>query len=483
MSATTDAVVVGSGPNGLAAAVTLAHAGLSVTLIEASDRVGGGLRSIEATLPGVRHDEFAAVHALAPASPFFRAWGLAQRVDLVVPEVSFAHAIDRRALVAYRDLDRTAERLGPTGAAWRRAFAPLAARIDALTELTLGALLSLPAAPSVAARLALTALDSAEVFGRGTLRGDARTLLAGVAAHAVGIVPSLATAGAGVVLAAHAHAGGWAIPVGGSAAIADALAADLIAHGGRIETGRTVDDLAELDARAVLLDVSPGALARIAGDRLPRGYVRELRRFAHGDAAARVDLLLDGPIPWSDPEVGGAAAVHLGGDARTIGAGERAVARGREPEAPYVLLSEPSRFDPGRAPTGQHVVWAYTHVPRGSASDRTEAVLDVLERSAPGARDRVIATAHRSARQLEASNPNLVGGDIAGGAITVSQLLRRPTMSSEPWRTPADGVYLCSASTAPGPGVHGMAGWHAARIALRDRFGLAAPFAPQRDAA
>ena len=315
------------------------------------------------------------------------------------------------------------------------------------------------------------------------MRGDARTLFAGVAAHAVGMVPSLATAGAGVVLAAHAHATGWAVPIGGSAAIADALAADLIAHGGRIETGRTVRDLGEVDARAVVLDVSPRALAGIAGDRLPAGFRNEMLRFAYGDAAARVDLLLDGPIPWSVPEVGEAATVHLGGDARAIGAGERAVARGREPDAPYVLLSQPSRFDTGRAPDGRHVVWSYTHVPRGSTSDRTEAVLDVIERSAPGIRDRVIASAHRSAHQLEMSNPNLVGGDIGGGAISASQLLRRPTASAEPWRTPVPGVYLCSASTAPGPGVHGMGGWHAARVALRDRFGLAAPFSPLRPAA
>lgn len=477
-----DAAVVGSGPNGLAAAVTLAHAGLRVHVIEASDRIGGGLRSIEATLPGVQHDEFAAVHALAPASPFFRAWGLAEHVELVVPDVSFAHTVGDRALLAHRDLARTADGLGAAGAGWRRTFAPLVARIDELTELTLGSLLRLPASPAVAARLALTTLDSAEVFGRGTLRGDARTLFAGVAAHAVGVVPSLATAGAGLVLAAHAHAGGWAIPIGGSAAIAAALVADLRAHGGTIETGRTLTDLREVDAAITLLDVAPGAFADIAGDRLPGRYRRELARFAHGDGAARVDLLLDGPIPWRDPAVGDAAAVHLGGDAAAIGRAEHLVARGQDPEHPYVLLSQPSRFDPTRAPQGQHVVWAYTHVPHGSTRDRTEAVLEVIERAAPGVRDRVLAVAHRSAHQLELSNPNLVGGDIAGGAVNVSQLLRRPTASAEPWRTPLRGVYLCSASTAPGPGVHGMAGWHAARTALRDEWEMTAPFTGERAA-
>ncbi|SIT78549.1 NAD(P)/FAD-dependent oxidoreductase [Microbacterium sp. RU33B] len=483
MTGAPDAIVVGSGPNGLAAAVTLAHAGLAVTVIEAADRIGGGLRSIEATLPGVRHDEFAAVHPLALASPFFREWGVTDRVPFVVPEVSFAHALDDRSLIAYRDLERTVRRLGTSGRGWRRALSPLVERIDALTALSLGSLLTIPASPSMAARLALTSLDSAEVFGRGALRGDARTLFSGVAAHAVGIVPSLATAGAGLVLAAHAHAAGWGIPIGGSSAIADGLAADLLAHGGRIEVGHTVQDLRDVRADAVLLDVAPAALADIAGDELPWRYTQELRRFAHGDGAARIDLVLDGPIPWRDPEVGDAAAVHLGGDARTISAGERAVAHGRDADIPYVLLSQPSRFDPSRAPGGHHVVWAYTHVPHGSSSDRTEAVLTVLERAAPGIRDRIIATAHRSARQLEAANHNLVGGDIAGGAITVSQLLRRPTLSSEPWRTPTPGLYLCSASTAPGPGVHGMSGWHAARTALRERFGLAAPFSPESRAA
>jgi phytoene dehydrogenase-like protein len=474
---TADAVVVGSGPNGLTAAVTLAHAGLSVEVVEASDRWGGGLRAIDATVDGVIHDEFAAVHPLALASPFFRRWGLTDRVRFIVPEISYAHPLGDETVLAYRDLERTATELGAGGDAWRRAFSPLVDSIGRVSELTLGAPIDAARHAGLAARLAMTTLDLAETFGSGTLRdAPARALLAGVAAHAIGIVPSLATIAAAIVLAAHGHAGGWAIPVGGSAAIADALVGDLVARGGRIETGRQVRSLDELDARIVLLDVAPGAAAAIASDAFPRGYRRELRKFAHGDAAARVDLLLDGPIPWRDERIGRAAAVHLGGTERQIAAGERAVARGALPDAPYVLLSQPSAHDASRAPDGKHVVWAYTHVPNGSTEDRTEAVLSAIEAAAPGVRDRVIARAHRSAAQLELSNANLVGGDIAGGAVSVSQLLRRPTFSSEPWRTPADGVYLCSASTSPGPGVHGMSGWHAARAALLHEFGLAAPF-------
>lgn len=477
-----DAYVVGSGPNGLAAAVTLARAGLSVTVIEAREQWGGGLRSSELTLPGFLHDEFAAVHPMALASPFFQAWGLQDRVDFVVPEISYGHPLPDRAVFAHRDLEATVAGLGDTrgsGRTWRELFGPLVEQIDALAHLTLGPLWGVPHDPAVAARLGYTTVNLAETFWRNTLRDPrARALLAGVSAHAVGRMPSLAVVGAGTVLAAHAHARGWGLPVGGSQRIADALVADITAHGGSIELGHTVANLDELgDARVVMLDVTPQSLLTMAGDRLPAQYSKTLGKFRHGNAAARVDFALDGPVPWSDAGLREPAALHLGGTWNQIRRSEREVSRGKHPENPYVLLAQPTVHDPSRAPAGQHIVWAYTHVPAGSMRDPTETIAAAIEKLAPGFRDRILQSRGASARNLNLANANLVGGDITGGAMTLPQLVARPVLSADPWRTPARGVYLCSASTAPGPGVHGMAGWHAARSALRHDFGLEDPLA------
>ncbi|GAA1060261.1 phytoene desaturase family protein [Agromyces bracchium] len=473
-----DAIVVGAGPNGLAAAVTLARAGLSVRVVEAAPEPGGGARTAELTLPGFRHDVCSAVHPMALASPFFRAFGLERRIELRVPELSFGHPLDGgRAGLAWHDLDRTVDGLGRDGRAYRRLISPLVAHEEAVTEFTGSTLVRVPRHPLVAARFGLRALEQGTPAWNVRFRDEAApAMLTGVAAHAIRPLPSIGTSGAGLVLTMHAHARGWPIPVGGSGAIVDALVADLVAHGGEVVTDAAVDDLGALPpARAVLLDLTPRALARLAGDRLPARYRRALRGFRYGNAAAKVDFALAGPVPWANHDLARAGTLHLGGTREEIAAGERDVARGRHPSSPYVLVSQPSTLDDSRAPAGRHVLWTYTHVPAGSTLDPTEAVTRQIERFAPGFRDLVLATSSRSAAQMQSENANYIGGDIASGAPSLAQLVRRPVLSPDPWRTPLAGVYLASASTPPGPGVHGLAGWHAAASALRREFGLGMP--------
>lgn len=470
-----DAIVVGAGPNGLAAAVTLARAGLAVRVYEAASTPGGGARTAELTLPGFRHDVCSAVHPMALASPFFRAFGLEQRIDLRLPPASFGHPLDGgQAGIAYRDIERTAEGLGRDGKAYARLMGPLAGHADAVADFTGSTLVRVPRHPLVAARFALAALEQGTRLWNARFRGDvAPAMLSGVAAHAIRPLPSLPTAGAGLALTAHAHARGWPIPVGGSQAIVDALVADLVAHGGEVLTDAAIDDLSELPpARAVLLDVTPRALAGIAGHRVPPRYLRALRRFRYGNAAAKVDFALSGPVPWTNPELALAGTVHVGGTRAEMSVAEAAVHRGRHAASPYVLVSQPSIVDPGRAPEGRHVLWAYTHVPAGSRLDPTDAVTRQIERFAPGFRDVVLASSSMSAVEMQEHNANYIGGDIAAGAPSLLQLVRRPVVSPDPWRTPIPGVYLASASSPPGPGVHGLAGWHAALSALRHEFGV-----------
>ncbi|MCS5736152.1 phytoene desaturase family protein [Herbiconiux daphne] len=473
-----DVAVVGSGPNGLAAAVTMARAGLSVRVFEAAGAPGGGARSAELTLAGHLHDVCSAVHPMALASPFFQAFGLDERVSFAIPDVSYAQVLaGGRAALAWRDLERTADGLGADGEAWRRLFAPLVRHHDAVVDLTMGPLVRRPRHPVVAAEFGARALATAGSAAAGFSTDAASGLLAGVSAHSIGRVGSLGARGTALLLGTLAHTpGGWPIPVGGSQAIVDALVADLVAHGGEVVTETRIDSLHDLpSAHAVLLDVTPRALDAIGGDLLPRGYRRALREFRYGDAASKVDFVLDGEVPWADAAVALAGTVHLGGGAAEVDAAEREVAQGRHPSTPFVLLSQPSAFDPGRAPEGHAMVWAYTHVPRGSGRDMTEAVTERIEQFAPGFRDRIVASAAIPASALQLYNANYVDGDIASGAATFGQLLARPVLSATPWRTPLDGVYLCSASTTPGPGVHGMAGWQAAREALRDVFGITEP--------
>ncbi len=470
----TDVEIVGSGPNGLAAAVTLARAGLSVRVYERLSQLGGGASTREEAAPGFRFDTCSAVHPLALASPFFRAFGLARRVEFVTPEVSFAHPLPGGASgIAYRDLARTVAELGRDGAAYRRLLGPLSAHAREVARFTGSTLLRVPPHPIVAARFGLRTLWQGSPLWRAGFTGEtAPAMITGVAAHAIVPQPSPVAAAAGLALQAHAHAAGWPIPLGGSQAISDALADDLRAHGGEIVTDHEVASLDELTARAVVLDVTPRALVRLAGGRMPARYRRALERFRYGSGAATVHFALSAPVPWADERIARAGTVHIGGTREEIAAGENAVLAGRHAASAYVLVSQPSVFDPSRAPAGSHALWTYTHVPTGSTVDQTEAVTRAIERVAPGFRDVIIASHSATAADLAAHNPNYVGGDIGAGAATLGQLLARPVLRTDPWRTPMRGVYLCGASTVPGPGVHGQSGWFAARSALQHEFGI-----------
>jgi len=470
-----DAVVVGAGPNGLAAAVTLARAGLSVQVIERGETIGGGARTSELTLPGFRHDMCSAVHPMALASEFFRRFELEKRIELVTPEASFGHPLDDgRAGIAYRDIERTVEMLGRDGPAWRRLMAPLAQQADLVSDFTGNTLVRVPRHPITALQFGLRSLEQGLATWNARFRLDvAPAMLSGVAAHSIRPMPSLATAGVALSLTTYAHARGWPIPIGGSQTIVDALAADLRAHGGEIVTGQSVTELPR--AKAVIFTTSARALGEIAGAALPQRYLKSLKNFQYGNAVAKVDFALSGPVPWTNPELHGTGTLHLGGSREEIARGEREVHEGKHPASPYVLVAQPSTFDQSRAPEGKHVLWAYTHVPRDSTVDATEAITAQIERFAPGFRDLILASTHQTARDMENYNPNYVGGDIASGAPSLAQLIARPVVSPDPWRTPAKGIYLGSSSAAPGPGVHGLVGWHAAKSALKHEFGLQPP--------
>lgn len=470
-----DVVVVGAGPNGLAAAVVLARAGLGVRVYERSGWPGGGAATRQLTLPGFAHDVGSAVHPLAFASRFFRDFGLRDRIRFVVPEVSFAQPLTAgRSALAYRDLARTAEHLGVDGPAYARLLRPLVERSEAIAALTGGSLLRVPPGLGAAVAFAARALEQGGPGWSLRFRQEAApALLTGAAAHTSLHQPGLAAAAAGLVLTTYAHAEGWPLPVGGSGAIVDALVFDLVAHGGHVVTDHEVVSLADLPrARAVILDVTPRAFVRMAGPLLNATHRRSMERFRYGGGVAKVDFALSAPVPWADPELRRAGTLHLGGTRREMVAAENDVSRGAHPGRPYVLAAQPSLFDTTRAPAGSHTLWTYTHVPAGSTLDRAEAIIAQVERFAPGFRDTILATSSLSAADMERLNPNHIGGDISAGAPTFGQLVRRPVLRSDPWRTPIPGVYLASASTVPGPGVHGLAGWHAARSALRREFGI-----------
>jgi phytoene dehydrogenase-like protein len=491
-----DAVVVGSGPNGLAAAVTLARAGLGVRVLEAQSTIGGGARTLP--IPGLAGDLVfdlcSAVHPMAWASPFFREFDLPARgVGLVAPDVAYAQPLDGgRAGLAFRDLARTADRLGPDGDAWRDLIGPLAADWRQVTALAMGDKRTVrgmlegvhssgghtPAAAGLASMIRPGLRFGAALLEQGGPRWDrrflteeAKALLTGVAAHNITPLPSFAGAGTALLLAALAHAeGGWAIPVGGSQAITNALVDDLEVHGGTVEAGRRVDSWRDLPpARAVFFDTTPRTLLRIAGDRIRSPRRAALGRFRYGNAAAKVDFVLSGPVPWQLADVGRAATVHVGGARAELVAAEDAVAHGLHADRPTVLVSDPSVADPGRSRGGVRPLWTYAHVPSGSTQDVTEAVTRQIERFAPGFRDVVVGSRCTPAARMERHNENYPGGDISAGAATMWQMVARPTLSPDPYQV-AEGVYLCSASTPPGPGVHGMGGWHAARRALLREF-------------
>lgn len=473
-----DVTVVGSGPNGLSAAVTMARAGLAVRLYEKGSSVGGGTRTTELTIPGFQHDVCSAVHPMALASTFFRDFRLQDRIEFVIPEVSYGHAYGPGAAsLAFRSVDDTAAALGRDGAAWKRIFDPLVRDVDAIMDFTTDQLLRVPRHPLAALRFGLRTAEQGSLLWRRTFRGElAPAMLTGVAAHTLGPMPSLSSAGAGLMLATLAHSAGWPVPIGGSQSIADCLRDDLVAHGGQVLTDHRVRSLAELPSSTVtLLDTSARGMVALAGDLLPDRYTRRVGRFRYGNAASKVDFALNAPVPWLSADLARTPTVHVGGSRQEMAESESDVAAGRYPVNPYVLLAQPSLFDSSRAPAGQHALWTYTHVPAGSDRDMTETVIRRIERFAPGFRDTIIAGTATTSTEMESYNPNYVGGDFSAGAINLVQLVKRPVLSRTPWRTPARGLYLCSASTPPGPGVHGMAGWRAAVVALRDCFGLPAP--------
>lgn len=465
----TDAIVVGSGPNGLAAAVAIAREGFSVTVLEAAAEIGGGARSAELTVPGVLHDVCSAVHPMGAASPFLRSLPLEDHgLRWRWAEIELAHPLDGgRAAVLRRSIDATAAGLGDDGVRWRGLFGPSARAFDRLAEDVLRPVQHLPRHPLALARFGLMALQPAALLAR-RLHGDAaRALFSGCAAHAFHPLERPATASIGLMLVAAAHQQGWPVAEGGSGAITDALASLLRRHGGRIETGVRVTSLRDLSpARVTLLDVAPSALVAIAGDRLPPRVRRQLGRWRYGPAAFKVDLAVGGGVPWTAEPCRRAGTVHVGGTLEEIAHVEREVHRGRMPERPFVLVSQQYLADPGRSADDVHPVWAYAHVPHGYTGDATEAIIDQLERYAPGLRERIIRRSVRTPRDLETDNPNCVGGDISTGANDARQLLIRPRLAVDPYATGIPGVFLCSAATPPGGGVHGMCGANAARSAL-----------------
>jgi len=468
---TADAIIVGSGPNGLSAAIELARNGKSVTVYEANDTIGGGCRSAELTLPGFVHDLCSAFHPMGAASPFFRQLDLAKDgLEWIEPPVAMAHPLDDgTAVLLERSVDATATGLGADGRAYRRLVEPLVGEWDDLAADALGPLLRIPRHPFVLARLGLPGLFPARMLAQRAFSTErARALFAGLAAHSDLPLDAPLTASFALMFAVATHVASWPFPRGGSQRIADALAARLSSLGGGIERGRRVGDLSELPkARAYLCDVTPRQLDRIAGSRLSDGYRKRLRSFRYGPGVFKLDYAIDGPIPWRAHECLRAGTVHVGGTLDQIAESEAAVARGEPPARPFVLVGQQSLFDPSRAPAGKHTVWAYCHVPNGSTFDMTERIEAQLERFAPGFRDHVLARSVMGPAEVELHNENYIGGDIGGGSNSVMQFLTRPFPRVDPYATSARDVYLCSSSTPPGGGVHGMCGYHAARSALR----------------
>ncbi len=463
--------VVGSGPNGLTAAVQLARAGREVHVYEAALTPGGGARTSELLEPGTLHDVCSAIHPLAVASAAFRELSLQdQGVLWLYPDVEVAHVLDGgRAGVLRRSVEDTARGLGADGPTWRRLFEPLVRSGFDLVDGLLSPLTLPPRHPLQLARYGASGLRPATWYARRFDSDLASGLFAGLAAHSMLPLNAPITTGYALMLGMLGHLVGWPVPEGGSQRITDALVSLLEASGGAVECGRRIDSLAELPRGAtVLLDVTPRQLVDLAGERLPRRYDRRLRRYRHGAGVFKLDYLLTDPIPWAAPEARLAGTVHVGGSFAEVARAERAVAEGRHPEHPFVLVTEPTRLDPKRSTTGRSVAWAYSHVPNGSTVDMTDAIEAQIERFAPGFRDVIIGRHTMGPAALQSYNANYIGGDIGAGAGDLRQFVARPTFAVHPWRTPLDGVYLCSAATPPGAGVHGMCGWHAARTAVRD---------------
>ncbi|QSR25096.1 FAD-dependent oxidoreductase [Nocardioides aromaticivorans] len=469
------AVVVGSGPNGLAGAIRLAQAGLPVTVVEAHERPGGGTRTSELTLPGVLHDDCAAFHPTGVASPFFRSLGLERHgLRWLWPEVDLAHPLDDgRAGVAARDMSASVASLGVDGERWRRMFAPIVRNFDDLMDEVLRPVVHLPGHPVTLGRFGMKAALPATVLARRFRDDPARALFTGVAAHKFGRLDGVLSASVGLMLAGSAHAVGWPVAEGGTEAITRALLAELAELGGKVVTGVRVESLAQVSELAggrpdvVLLDTAPAGALDILGDRLPPRVRRALTRYSYGPAAFKVDLAIEGDVPWTNEACRRAGTLHLGGTAEQIAAIERETVRGRMPDQPFVLFGQQYLIDPSRSAGGINPIYAYAHVPHGYDGDATEAIIGQVERFAPGFRDRIVATAVRGPADLEAYNANYVGGDISAGANTARQITFRPRVALDPYALGVDGVHLCSSATPPGGGVHGMGGFNAAEAALK----------------
>ena len=460
-----DAVVVGSGPNGLVAAARLATAGLRVLVLEAQAAPGGGLRTEELTLPGFRHDVCSSVHALAQAARAFRALALDREgLAFAHPEIPLAHPLDGGTAYLHRDLAETARGLGRDGRAWSLVVGRVARGEGRLVDSILDPLRIPPRHPVALAGYGALGMWPASTLARTLFREEkARALFAGCGAHAILPLSAVGTSAYGMLLAGLAHAVGWPVAVGGSQSIADALVARIEKLGGEVRCGEAVTGLDQLpSSRAVLLDLTPRQVAGVAGGVLPSAYQDKLLGFRYGSGVFKVDYALDGPVPWRDAMIARAGTVHLGGDERAIAASEAEIARGGHPQRPYVLVVQASAADITRAPLGKQTLWAYCHVPNGSRVDMSAPIEAMIEQAAPGFRDRVLARHTMDTAALEAHNANEIGGDISGGAGDWRQLLTRPVPSLSPWATPVDGLFLCSASTPPGGGVHGMCGWNAA---------------------
>lgn len=462
------ASVIGSGPNGLSAAIVLAQAGLAVDVYEAEEQAGGAARTLPLTLPGYLHDFGSAVHPLAVGSPFFRTLPLERHgLQWIYSPAAVAHPLEGgTAVLLYRDFDSTVRSLGEDRQRWRDLFQPFAENWDAFANEILGPVIHLPSHPLLMARFGMKAIQPARYFAQSQFNNArTRAVFAGLAAHSSLSLDAPLTAAIGSMFAVSVHAVGWPIPQGGAQRISDSLQAHLKELNGAVHTSRPINSLGDLPNALTLCDVAPHHLERIAAERLPRPYREKLTRFRLGPGAFKIDYALSQPIPWRAADCGLAATVHLGGSLEEIARSEKEISQGRISDRPFVLLAQPSLFDASRAPAGKHTAWAYCHVPNGSTADMTQRLEDQIERFAPGFRDCVLARRTSTPADLEAADANLIGGDIMGGAMTVRQTLLRP--SWRPYATPDPNIYLCSASTPPGGGVHGMCGYHAAKMALR----------------
>ncbi len=469
-TASYDALVVGAGPNGLSAGIAIAQTGRTVLVVEGRDTVGGGARSTALTLPGFLHDVCSAVHPLAVGSPFFTKLPLRDHgLDWVQPPAPLAHPLDDGTTVMMeRSIEATADGLGCDAASYRSLFGPLVRDWRKLTTDILGPL-RIPRHPVATARFGLNGLRSALSVAQAHFSGEhARSLFAGLAAHSALPLEQPVSAAVGLVLGASGHAVGWPLPRGGAQRISEALASHLVSLGGRIETGIRVERLEDMPSAAVmLLDITPKQVVRMAGSHLPNRFRRRLEAYRYGPGAFKMDWALSGPVPWKAQECARAGTVHLGGTMDEVAHAEREVWSGRHPERPFVLLSQPSLFDPSRAPEGRHTAWAYCHVPNGSDFDMTDRIEAQVERFAPGFRERILKRSVRPPSALEEYNPNYVGGDINGGVQDLGQLFSRPASMLSPYTIPSTNLFICSSSTPPGGGVHGMCGYFAARAALR----------------